>query len=85
MTFEYDEFADNLWVSISKPSSACVYVESETPGVLLRVEETSGIIRGFEITAWKRRLAVGAVFIPEISNEEFCKDWVFGAPVMARV
>jgi len=31
MTFEHDESADVLWVSISEPSSLCVYVEGQTP------------------------------------------------------
>lgn len=76
MTFEYDEFADSLHVSISEPASSCVYVEGETAGVLLRVEETTGIVRGFEISAWKKRIAHGQILIPEIGSQDFVKEWL---------
>ena len=75
MTFEYNEFADVMWVSISKPTSPCVYVESQTPGVILRVEEDSGIVRGFEVLVWSRRIANGLVSVPEIDDSEFQARW----------
>lgn len=76
MIFEHDEFADSMWVSISEPSSPCVYVEGQTAGVLLRVEEATGIVRGFEVTAWSRRIAKGAVIVPEITEREFQVEWI---------
>lgn len=75
MTFQYDEFADSLWVSLSEPASECAYVESQTPGVVLRVEETGGIIRGFEILAWSRRIGRGPILVPEIIDPEFSRRW----------
>jgi hypothetical protein len=75
MTFEYDEFADVLWVSTSEPASPCVYVESKTVGVILRVEERTGAVRGFQVIAWSRRIAKGPVLIPEIDDKEFQTDW----------
>ena len=66
MIFQYDEFADSLWVSLSEPSSPCVYMEGQTAGVLLRIEEATGIVRGFEIIAWSRRIAKGDVLVPEV-------------------
>ncbi|MDE1156275.1 MAG: hypothetical protein PW735_11185 [Acidobacteriaceae bacterium] len=76
MTFEHDEFADTMWVSISEPASPCVYTEGETAGVILRIERSTGIIRGFEVTAWTKRLARGPVLIPEISDPEFSAKWI---------
>jgi hypothetical protein len=76
MTFEYDEFADTMWVALSEPMHPCVYTEGETAGVILRIEKISGIIRGFEITAWKRRLAHGLILIPEISDSNFSVNWI---------
>ena len=75
MIFEYGEFADVMIVSISEPSSPCVYVESQTPGVILRVEESTGIIRSFEILLWSRRLAAGDISIPELAGHEFKMQW----------
>ena len=75
MTFEYDDFADVMWVALSEPSSVCVYVESKTPGVVLRVEEASGSIRGFQILVWSRRIARGPILIPEILDFEFEAEW----------
>lgn len=76
MTFQYDEFADSLHVSLSEPSSACIYVESESFGVLLRVEEITGLIRGFEVSAWRKRIGIGQVLIPEIGNSDFVREWL---------
>lgn len=75
MTFQYDEFADVLWVSLSEPTAACVDTESQTHGVILRIEESTGIIRGFQIIAWSRRIAVGPVIVPEIIDPEFREHW----------
>jgi hypothetical protein len=75
MTFQYDEFADVLWVSLSEPTTVCVYVESQTHGVLLRVEESTGVIRGFQVLVWSRRIAAGPVLIPEIVDPEFQEQW----------
>jgi hypothetical protein len=75
MTFQYDEFADVLWVSLSEPTAPCVYMESQTHGVILRVEESTGIIRGFQVIAWNRRIAVGPVRVPEIIDPEFQEHW----------
>jgi hypothetical protein len=80
MTFDYHEPTDTMWVSISEPASLCVYVESDTPGVVLRVEECSGIIRGYEVTAWRRRLAKGALNIPEAGSDDFVKEWIATLP-----
>ncbi len=76
MIFQYDEFADSMWVSLSEPSSPCVYVESQTAGVLLRIEESTGIIRGFEVIAWSRRIAVGIIMVPEVTDPEFQAEWI---------
>ncbi len=76
MTFEYDEFADVLWVSVSEPSAPCVYVESQTLGVILRVEESTGVVRGFQVTAWTRRIALGTVLVPEVTDPEFQSQWI---------
>lgn len=76
MIIQYDEFADSMWVSLSEPSSPCVYVESQTSGVLLRIEESTGIVRGFEVIAWSRRIAKGAILIPEITDPEFQEQWI---------
>jgi hypothetical protein len=75
MTFEHDEFADVLWVSLSEPSSPCVDVESQTLGVILRVERSSGIVRGFQVTAWTRRITLGPVLVPEVTDPEFENQW----------
>lgn len=75
MTFEYDDFSDMMVVSLSEPSSLCVYVEGETAGVMLRVEEETGIIRSFSVLLWRRRIAYGPILIPEISNSEFQELW----------
>lgn len=76
MTFQYDHSADSLWVSLSEPTAVCVYMESDTPGVILRVEEPTGIIRGFEIVAWSRRVEKGSVLIPEIDDAGFREQWL---------
>jgi hypothetical protein len=76
MTFEYSEVADLMLVSLSEPSSPCVYEESQTPGVILRIEESTGIVRGFEILVWSRRIAKGPVLIPEVSDHEFQTEWL---------
>jgi hypothetical protein len=76
MIFEYDDCADVMWVSISEPSALCVYVEGQTPGVILRVEESTGIVRDIHVTAWSRRIAAGDVLIPELSDPEFQAQWI---------
>jgi hypothetical protein len=76
MIFEYSEFADVMVVSISEPSAPCVYVESQTPGVILRVEESTGTVRSFEVLVWSRRIAVGILMIPEITDPEFQAEWI---------
>jgi hypothetical protein len=76
MIFQYDEFADSLWVSVSEPSSPCVYVEGQTAGTILRVEESTGIVRGFEIIAWSRRIAKGDVLVPEATDPGFQEQWI---------
>lgn len=76
MTFEYDHSADVLWVSLSEPAAKCAYMESQTPGVILRVESFTGIIRGFEVLAWSRRITAGPVLIPEIVDPSFQSEWV---------
>lgn len=81
MTFQYDDSADVLWVSVSEPKDLCVYVESQTPGVVLKVEESSGIIRAFEVLSWKRRIAVGPILIEEITDPEFQAQWLKNAPL----
>lgn len=75
MTFEYNTFADTLLVSISEPEAPCVYSESQTPGVLLRIEESTGIVRSFEVVLWSRRLARGLVLVPEVNDPEFQVRW----------
>lgn len=82
MIFQYDEFADSMWVSLSEPSSPCVYVEGQTAGVLLRVEESTGIVRGFEVIAWSRRIAKGTVLIPEVTDPEFQAQWIKNQSLM---
>jgi hypothetical protein len=62
-------------VSISEPSAPCVYVESQTPGVILRVEESTGIVRSLEVLLWSRRIAAGILMIPEITDPEFQAEW----------
>lgn len=84
MTFEYNEFADEMVVSISEPSSPCVYVESQTPGILLRVEELSGIVRGFQVFVWSRRIAKGIVLVPEVSDPEFQAQWLKNQSLMPQ-
>jgi hypothetical protein len=76
VTFEYNKFADAMLVSLSEPSSPCVYVEGQTPGVLLRVEESTGIVRSFEVLLWSRRIASGPVLVPEITDPEFQANWI---------
>jgi hypothetical protein len=76
MTFEYSEFADVMVVSISEPSSPCVHVESQTPGIILRVEESTGIVRSFEVLLWSRRIAAGVIIVPEITDSEFQAEWI---------
>jgi len=76
MIFQYDEFADSLWVSLSEPSSLCVYMESQTAGVILRIEESTGIVRGFEVIAWSRRIAQGVVLVPEVTDPDFQSQWI---------
>jgi hypothetical protein len=76
MTFEHDQSADVLWVSLSEPAHKCAYMESQTPGVILRVEASTGVIRGFRILAWTRRVAVGPVLIPEIVDPNFQEEWL---------
>lgn len=75
MTFQYDHSADVLWVSLSEPAALCVHVESQTHGVILRVEESTGIVRGFEVLAWNRRIAAKPMLIPEIADPEFQEEW----------
>lgn len=82
MIFQYDECADSMWVSISEPSSPCVYMESQTAGVLLRIEESTGIVRGFEVIVWSRRIAKGPVLIPEITDPEFQAQWIKNLSLM---
>jgi hypothetical protein len=82
MTFEYNAFADVMVVSISEPSSTCVYVESQTPGVILRVEESVGIVRGFEVIVWSRRIAKGIVLVPEVTDPEFQALWMKNQSLM---
>jgi hypothetical protein len=76
MIFQYDECADSMWVSLSEPSSLCVYMEGQAPGVILRIEESTGIVRGFEVTAWSRRIAKGMILIPEITDPDFQTQWI---------
>jgi hypothetical protein len=76
MIFQYDEFADSLWVSLSEPSSPCVYAEGQTAGTILRVEESTGIVRSFEIIAWSRRIAKGDVLVPEVTDPGFQGQWI---------
>lgn len=76
MTFEYDSYSDTLLVSISEPAAPCVYVEGQTPGVLLRVEDSTGTIRSFEVLLWNRRIARGPVLVPEITDPEFQSQWL---------
>ena len=76
MTFEYSEFADVMVVSISEPSSPCVQVESQTPGIILRVEESTGIVRSFEVLLWSRRISADVIIVPEIIDLEFQAEWV---------
>jgi len=76
MTFEYDTYSDTMLVSISEPSSSCVYVEGQTPGVILRVEDSTGIVRSFEVLLWSRRIAKGSVLVPEITDPEFQVQWL---------
>jgi hypothetical protein len=76
MTFEYNKFADTLLVSLSEPSSLCVYVESQTPGIILRIEESTGIVRSFEVLLWGRRIAPGTIMIPEVDDPEFRTQWL---------
>jgi hypothetical protein len=82
LIFQYEESADSLWVSLSEPAGQCVYIESQTPGIILRIEEGTGIIRGFEVLAWKRRIAAGNIMIPEIVNEDFQAQWIKNLPQM---
>jgi len=84
MIFQYDEYADSMWVSLSEPTSPCVYREGQTPGVILRVEESTGIVRGFEVTAWSRRIAVGSVLVPEVGNTDFKSLWFIGGQTNAE-
>jgi hypothetical protein len=76
MIFQYDEFADSMWVSLSEPASPCVYVEGCTAGVILRIEEASGIVRGFEVIAWSRRISKGTVLVPEVTDSDFQAQWI---------
>jgi hypothetical protein len=76
MTFEYDRFSDTMLVSLSEPSSPCVYIEGETAGVLLRVEESLAVVRSFEISLWSRRISNGPVLIPEITDSNFQIQWL---------
>jgi hypothetical protein len=76
MTFEHDPYSDTMLVSISEPSSPCVYVEGQTAGVLLRVEEATGIVRSFEVLLWSRRIVKGAILIPEVTDSEFQSRWI---------
>ena len=76
MTFEHNAFSDTLLVSISEPKAPCVYSESQTPGVLLRIEESTGIVRSFEVFVWSRRVARGIVLIPEVNDPAFEAQWV---------
>jgi hypothetical protein len=71
-----------MWVSLSEPSSPCVYLEGQTAGVLLRVEESTGIIRGFEVIVWSRRIAKGTVLIPEVTDPEFQAQWIRNQSLM---
>lgn len=75
MTLEYDECSDVMSVSLSEPSSLCVYIESDTAGVLLRLEEATGLIRSFEVSSWSRRVATGPVLVPEVSDSDFRWRW----------
>ena len=84
MTFEHDEFADVLWVSISEPSTPCVYVESQTLGIILRVEESTGTVRGFQVTAWSRRIALGPVLVPEVTDPEFQSQWMDNLRLLSK-
>jgi hypothetical protein len=82
MTFEYNEFADAMLVAVSEPASPCVYVEGQTAGVILRVEESTGIVRGFEVLLWSRRIAKGPVLIPEVTDPEFQTQWMTNLSLM---
>ncbi len=85
MTFEYNQFADAMLVSISEPSSSCVYIESQTPGVLLRVEESTGIVRSFEVVLWSRRIAAGLIMIPEVNDPGFQTQWLRNLDLMRDI
>jgi hypothetical protein len=76
MTFEYDQFADSMWVSFWEPASKCVYIEGQTPGVILRLEETTGRICGFEVLVWSRRISHGPILVPEINDPGFQTQWL---------
>lgn len=76
MTFEYDAYSDTMLVSISEPASPCVYVEGQTPGVILRVEDATGTVRSFEVLLWSRRIAKSPVLVPEITDPEFQNQWL---------
>jgi hypothetical protein len=82
MTLEYGEFADVMVVSISEPSAPCVYFESQTPGVILRVEESTGIVRSFEVLLWSRRFARGPILVPEVTDPEFQSEWMRNQALM---
>lgn len=84
MTFEYDADSDTMLVSISEPSSPCVYVEGQTFGVLLRVEEETGIVRSFEVLLWGRRITAGPVLIPEITDPEFQTHWLANQQLLSE-
>ena len=76
MTFEYDDYSDTLLVSLSEPSSPCVYVEGHTPGVILQVEESKGIVRSFQVLVWSRRISKGPVLVPEVTDPDFQAHWI---------
>jgi hypothetical protein len=51
-------------------------MEGQTAGVLLRIEESTGIVRGFEVIAWSRRITKGLVLVPEVTDSGFQALWL---------
>ena len=67
MTISYDRQADVLYMRFEDVESGCDYIEP-TPGAILRVDPSNGLIVGCTLVAFAERLRKeGKIVVPEIA------------------
>jgi uncharacterized protein YuzE len=74
MKFSYDEDADVMYVTLTKPSSKVTYIENDN-GDILRLDESTGMIVGFTIPRARERIDKdGKLEIPELGGVPFSDE-----------